>query len=131
MHVLFHNNCFDGACSASLFTRLHQQCLGGASSYTYQGLQHAAGGGLSEADLTGEQNAIVDFKYIPSPRLTWWFDHHVSAFLTPDYRAAFEAEQKRTVAAPQQFFDPAYTSCAGLIASVGHERFGVRSLAVC
>ncbi len=124
MHVLFHNNCFDGACSASLFTRLHQQCLGGAESYTFQGLQHAAGGGLSEADLTGEQNAIVDFKYIPSPRLTWWFDHHVSAFLTPEYRAAFEAEQRRTVAAPQQFFDPAYTSCAGLIASVGRDRFG-------
>ena len=124
IHVLFHNNCFDGACSASLFTRLHRECLGGAAEYTYQGLQHAAGGGLSATDLSGDENAIVDFKYIASPKLTWWFDHHVSAFLTPEDRARFDAEQKRTAEAPRQFFDPAFVSCAGLIAAVGRERFG-------
>ena len=124
MHILFHTNCFDVACSASLFTRLHRECLGGAAAYTYQGLQHAAGGGLSASDLSGTQNAIVDFKYIASPRLTWWFDHHVSAFLTPADRVFFLEEQKRTEAEPRQFFDPAYISCTGLIADVGRERFG-------
>ena len=124
MHVLFHNNCFDGACSASLFTRFYRECIDPSASFTYQGLQHAAGGGISEADLSGKQNAIVDFKYLPSPKLTWWFDHHVSAFMTPEYREYFEAEQKRTAAHPQQFFDPTYTSCAGLIADVGRTKFG-------
>ncbi len=124
MHVLFHNNCFDGACSASLFTRFYRECIDPAAQFTYQGLQHAAGGGLGEADLSGEQNAIVDFKYWPSSKLTWWFDHHVSAFLTPTYREHFDAEQKRTREHPQQFFDPSYTSCAGLIADIGRARFG-------
>ncbi len=124
MHVLFHNNCFDGACSASLFTRFYRECIDASAQFTYQGLQHAAGGGIHDADLSGEQNAIVDFKYLPSPKLTWWFDHHVSAFLTPEYRQHFDAEQKRTATHPQQFFDAAYTSCAGLIADVGRERFG-------
>ncbi len=124
MHVLFHNNCFDGACSASLFTRFYQECIDPAAEFTYKGLQHAAGGGLSEADLSGEQNAIVDFKYWPSEKLTWWFDHHVSAFLTSEFRSYFDAEQKRTSAHPQQFFNAEYTSCAGLIADVARTRFG-------
>ncbi len=124
MHVLFHNNCFDGACSASLFTQLHRQCLGGAQTYSYQGLQHAADSGLHESDLSGVENAIVDFKYIASPKLTWWFDHHVSAFLTAADREHFDAEQQRTLADPHQFFNAAYTSCAGLIADVGRNRFG-------
>jgi len=30
----------------------------------------------------GNENVIVDFKYSNSPKVTWWFDHHQSAFLT-------------------------------------------------
>ncbi len=37
----------------------------------------------------GDENAIVDFKYSASPRVTWWFDHHQSAFLTPADAAHF------------------------------------------
>ena len=44
LRVLFHNNCFDGACSAALFTRFHRECIGTASEYDYYGLQHKAGG---------------------------------------------------------------------------------------
>lgn len=124
MRVLFHNNCFDGACSASLFTRFHRECIGTASEYSYTGLQHSAGGGLNEADFTGDENAIVDFKYSPSPKIQWWFDHHQSAFMTEDYRAHFEAEQKAHAAHPQKFFDADYVSCTGLIADIGRERFG-------
>lgn len=124
LRVLFHNNCFDGACSASLFTKFHRECIGTASEYDYCGLQHKAGGGLDDADLTGDENAIVDFKYTASPRLTWWFDHHVSAFMTDDLRLHFEQQQKAAGAATRMFFDPAYISCTGLIADVARERFG-------
>ena len=125
LRVLFHNNCFDGACSASLFTKFHRECIGTAREYEYHGLQHQAGGGLDEADFSGDENAIVDFKYSASPRVTWWFDHHVSAFMTEDLRHHFEQEQKRAGDSTQKFFDPAYVSCTGLIAKVGREKYGL------
>ena len=40
--------------------------------------------------LDGDENAIVDFKYAASEKLTWWFDHHESAFLTPEDEAHFQ-----------------------------------------
>ena len=122
--VLFHNNCFDGACSASLFTRFHRECIGTASEYVYTGLMHRANAQFDEAEFSGDENAIVDFKYSTSPKITWWFDHHQSAFLTDGDRAHFEAEQSRDAAHPQKFFDPFYTSCTGLIADVARETFG-------
>ncbi len=122
--VLYHDNCFDGACSASLFTRFHRECISTAASYDYKGLRHSADSGLNEADFTGDENAIVDFKYSQSPRITWWFDHHQSAFMTDKDRLHFAAEQKCTAATPTKFFDPLYTSCTGIIADVARERFG-------
>ena len=122
--VLFHNNCFDGACSASLFTRFHRECIGTATTYAYTGLMHRAGAQFDEAEFSGDENAIVDFKYSPSPKITWWFDHHQSAFITTEDRAHFEAEEKRNADHPKKFFDPLYTSCTGLIADVARERFG-------
>lgn len=123
LRVLFHNNCFDGACSASLFTRFHRDCIGTAKDFAYTGLMHRAGEQFREAEFDGNENAIVDFKYTPSPRITWWFDHHQSAFLSEADRHHFQEEAKRTKAHPRKFFDAAYTSCTGLIADVTREHF--------
>jgi hypothetical protein len=120
--VLFHNNCFDGACSASLFTKFHRECIGTASEYKYTGLMHKAGVQFDEAQFDGDENAIVDFKYSNSPKINWWFDHHQSAFLDDTDRKEFE--HQNAAAHPQKFFDPLYTSCTGLIADVARERFG-------
>ena len=60
--VLHHNQCFDGACSAAVFTKFHQECIGTASDYEYRGLSHAATGGISEDVFGPGENAIVDFK---------------------------------------------------------------------
>ncbi len=121
--VLHHNNCFDGACSASLFAKFHRECIGTAEAYEFCGLAHQPGGAMSDSVFGPGENAIVDFKYSASPRLTWWFDHHESAFLTPELRADFEAGQL-TEKAGRRFFDPTYISCTGLIADVGREKFG-------
>ena len=128
--VMYHDRCFDGACSASLFTRFYRECVEGGAEFGYQGLRHAAGGGgIDLADFTGEENAVVDFKYARTPKLTWWFDHHLSAFLTPEDEAAFrgyeQAVSEGRVGRAQQFFDPNYISCTGLIADVARERFGM------
>ena len=74
---------------------------------------------FNEDDFTGDENAIVDFKYSSSPRITWWFDHHQSAFLTPDDASHFEQELSNT-----KFYDPDFRSCTKFIASVTAQRFG-------
>ena len=83
------------------------------------GLVHRAGALFNEADFTGDENAIVDFKYSSSPRITWWFDHHQSAFLTPEDASHFEQEQSNT-----KFYDPDFRSCTKFIATVTEQRFG-------
>ncbi len=121
--VLHHNNCFDGACSAAVFTKFHRECMGAAESYEYVGLAHQPGGAMSQDIFGPGENAIVDFKYSTSPKLTWWFDHHESAFLTPKMRADFELGQLGEKG-KRQFFNPDYISCTGWIAAVGKEKFG-------
>ena len=83
--IFYHDKCFDGACSAALFTRFHRECIGTASSFDYHGLVHRAGALFDESWFQADgENAIVDFKYSASERLTWWFDHHQSAFLNAE-----------------------------------------------
>jgi hypothetical protein len=121
--VLHHNQCFDGACSAAVFTKFHRECIGGADAYEYRGLAHQASGPIPESVFGCGENAIVDFKYSPSPRLTWWFDHHQSAFLSEEDRANFDAGQRGPLGM-RQFFDPDMISCTSFIAAVGASRFG-------
>jgi hypothetical protein len=71
------------------------------------------------------ENAIVDFKYSASPKLTWWFDHHLSAFTTVKDEETFRRGQRDGSGRMRQFFDPAYTSCTGLIAHVAQTKFGM------
>jgi hypothetical protein len=117
--VFYHDKCFDGACSAALFTRFYRERIRQHADFEYQGLVHRAGALFNEADFTGDENAIVDFKYSSSPRITWWFDHHQSAFLTPEDASHFEQRQSDTM-----FYDPGFRSCTKLIAVVTEQRFG-------
>lgn len=126
VRVLYHGNCFDGACSASLFTRFHRECIDPHATYEYHGLVHRAGSLFNEADFSGDENAIVDFKYSDSPRVTWWFDHHLSAFLSPADHAAYEqgVADLSSNFRDRRFYDPNYTSCTSFIADTTAERFG-------
>jgi hypothetical protein len=124
VRVFYHDKCFDGACSASLFTRFHRECIALAAAYEYHGLVHRAGALFDESEFTGDENAIVDFKYSASPKITWWFDHHLSAFLTPQDQAQFAACRQDPVCASHKFFDPNYTSCTSFLAHIAFTRFG-------
>ena len=62
VRVFYHDKCFDGACSASLFSRFHHERISPDATYEYCGLVHRAGALFNEADFTGDENAIVDFK---------------------------------------------------------------------
>src|SRR5271154_1701630 len=124
VRVLYHDRCFDGACSASLFSRFHRERIDAGASYEYHGLVHRAGALFHEEEFSGDENVIVDFKYSPSPRVTWWFDHHLSAFLTPEDQQHFEAGQADGTQALRHFYDPNYVSCTGFIAHIAQTKFG-------
>src|ERR1039458_10465497 len=75
VRVFFHDRCFDGAASAAVFTRFCRERMNPDSQSFYTGMTHRARHPFEEKMFDGDENAIVDFKYNPSPRLTWWFDH--------------------------------------------------------
>ena len=122
--VFYHDRCFDGACSASVFTRFHRECVKTADKYSYHGLVHRAGALFDESAFVGGENAIVDFKYFASPKVTWWFDHHQSAFLTAEDQKGFEAGQADGSERMRKFFNPNYVSCTSLIADIAQVNFG-------
>jgi hypothetical protein len=107
-----------------VFTRFHRECVKTADSFSYHGLVHRAGALFDERDFIDGENAIVDFKYLASPKVTWWFDHHQSAFLTPADQTDFEAGQADGSQRMRKFFDPNYISCTSLIADIAQVNFG-------
>ncbi len=113
IQILHHGNCFDGVMSAALLTRFFEEGPYPGARPRYRGMSHGARDpyGDHEATFSAEVNAVVDFRYSPSPRLTWWCDHHQSAFLRPEDRAHLEAD-----ASGRKRFDPGAPSCAGLLA---------------
>jgi len=119
VRVFFHDKCFDGAASASLFARFYRERIRDDAEFVFSGLVHRAGSLFDESKFDGDENAIVDFKYSTSPRITWWFDHHQSAFLTPGDAAHFEQQQSNT-----KFYDPDFKSCTKFLATVTEQRFG-------
>jgi len=119
VRVCFHDRCFDGACSAAVFTRFYRAVADPKAEFQYRGLTHRAGQ-LFDADMfDAEVNVIVDFKYSSSSRLTWWFDHHQSAFLTEA-----DAEHFRRDASGRKFYGPDFRSCTKFIAHIGAMKFG-------
>jgi hypothetical protein len=117
--VFYHDKCFDGASSAALFSRFYRERIRNDVQFVFTGLLHRAGALFNENDFNGDENAIVDFKYSSSPKITWWFDHHESAFLSPADAAHFEQDQSN-----RKFYDPDFKSCTSFIAMVAEQRFG-------
>lgn len=119
LKVLFHDNCFDGAASAALFARFYRERIDPVAEVRFQGVQHKSGDAFPPDAFDADDHACVDFRYSSHPKLTWWFDHHVSAFPTPEDRAHFERD-----ASGRKFYDPAARSCTKFEAGVLEARFG-------
>src|SRR5256885_10742450 len=118
LRVLYHGHCFDGVASAAVFTRFYKSRINQAAEVEYTSLLHRPGALFDEGMFDGDENAIVDFKYSTSSRLTWWFDHHQSAFLTPDDEAHFRHDQSG-----KKFLDATRKSCTEFIADVAQTKF--------
>ena len=119
VRVFFHDKCFDGTASAALFSRFYKERIRRHAEFQFTGLVHRAGALFEEAQFDGDENAIVDFKYSPSPRITWWFDHHQSAFLTAQDNEHFLHDVSN-----KKFYDPDFRSCTKFIATIAEGRFG-------
>ena len=122
VRVLYHDHCFDGAASAALFTQFYTDKFNTNAEFAYTGMAHKADQLFEDALFDGDENAIVDFKYSPHPKLTWWFDHHQSAFLSPQ-----DAEHYKETVGKHFFFDPTYRSCTKFIADTVREKFGYQN----
>ena len=105
--------------SAAVFSRFYRDAVGGNYKFEYEGLAHKAGQLFIDVRFEGDENAIVDFKYSSNPKLTWWFDHHQSAFLCKEDEDHFRADTSG-----KKFHDPAYLSCTKFIAEMTKKHFG-------
>jgi hypothetical protein len=119
LRLLYHGHCFDGVASAAVFTRFYLARVHTSADISYTGLLHRPGALFDEEMFDGDENAIVDFKYSTSERLTWWFDHHQSAFLTPEDEAHYRRDRSG-----RKFLDTTRKSCTELIADTARTRFG-------
>jgi hypothetical protein len=119
VRLCFHDRCFDGTASAALFYRFYRERFSDSAEFSFTGMTHRAKHPWENGLFDGDENVIVDFKYSNSPNITWWFDHHQSAFLTPA-----DAEQFRAHPGNHMFYEPEYKSCTKLIADVSSQRFG-------
>ncbi len=122
MKIFFHDNCFDGLASAAVFSNFYRNAIQEKCRFEYEGLAHRAGELFLDVRFDGDENAIVDFKYSSDPRLTWWFDHHQSAFLSPEDEKHFKADKSG-----KKFHDPTYPSCTKFIAEMLQKHFGFES----
>ncbi|HEX9629850.1 MAG TPA: hypothetical protein VF961_07515, partial [Pyrinomonadaceae bacterium] len=105
--------------SAAVFTRFYKERIHPEAEVNYGGLLHRPGNLFDLNLFDGDENAIVDFKYAASDKLTWWFDHHQSAFLTPEDEAHFRADHSG-----KKFLDTTRKSCTEFIADIAHSQFG-------
>ncbi len=118
--VLYHGNCFDGCASAALLGRFLLEREGARlSRVVHRPMAHQQGDPFPKDAFEGGLTACVDFRFSANPGLAWWFDHHQSAFMSPEDRAVFEADTSG-----QKFWDPKAPSCTGFIHRTLRDRFG-------
>lgn len=120
LRILYHGNCFDGVSSAAFFTKFYRATQNENVEIEYLPVMHQANNFFDKNFLleSGE-NAIVDFKYCADDRLTWWFDHHQSAFLSEQDENHFQTD-----ASGKKFLDIHSKSCCEFIARIAQEKFG-------
>jgi hypothetical protein len=121
LRVLYHGNCFDGCSSAGVFSRFYRERIAkGPVEIVYRPLEHRGDPQPFAADcFDGDENACVDFRYSQDPRLTWWFDHHASAFQLPG-----DEDHFRSDATGRKFYDATAKSCTKFLAETVAAKFG-------
>lgn len=121
LKIFYHDNCFDGTASAAVFSDFYRKHIHREVEISYQGVHHINGDPFAGLPLSGDDNACLDFRYCDSDKMTWWFDHHISAFQPPSKKPHFDADRSG-----QKFYDPHSASCTSLLVRVLGEKFEYR-----
>jgi hypothetical protein len=122
LQICYHDHCFDGVASAATFWRFYREVVKPGlppDRVALLGMVHRAGDLFGKGAFAGEENAVVDFRFSRDPRLTWWFDHHQSAFESEEDERAFRAE-----ASEKKFWDPTAKSCTRFLAWTVRDKYG-------
>ena len=117
-----HGNCLDGLASAVLFTNLMRHLEPQVSSFEYRTCIYGPDPvPFGPQFLDGTINAILDYRFYSGPELTWYFDHHATAFSGDEEELVF----RDRVSSGKYYYDSTFPSCAGLIGKVTNEKFGL------
>ena len=119
LRILYHGNCFDGAASAAVFSKFYLTKINPNAQISFTPTMHRAGNAFDRAQFDGDENAIVDFKFCADDKLTWWFDHHESAFLSQA-----DEEFYRQTNSDKHFLDTSSASCCEFIQRIAGEKYG-------
>lgn len=115
-----HGHCFDGLSSAAIFSEFLNTRKPSTFEYQACGYNSAT---PRPPKFSGDDNALLDYRYVPDPALTYYFDHHPTAFRNAADEAHFLARKAET---PEHFLvDTKSTSCAQLIARHAQTQFGI------
>ncbi len=105
-NVYFHKD-FDGICSAAIFSEVVSSYnLVETKEFNYIPVDYH----LKDTWLTQpllRPNAVLDFLFHQDAE--WWYDHHVSTFLTPEVKKKYKKNSVR------QFWNTEFQSCPALI----------------
>jgi hypothetical protein len=120
--VATHGHCFDGLASAVVFTKLLRHLHGPDIQFEYHACGYGTGQKVATPGLlSGDVNAILDYRFCAAESLDWYFDHHRTAFASDSDREFFSGRKS----SGRYFFEPDYSSCTKLIADIAASRFGV------
>ncbi|MBN2724887.1 MAG: hypothetical protein JXR95_12515 [Deltaproteobacteria bacterium] len=110
--VFFHGKCFDGAVSAALFKNFYMQCIDSFAEFEFVPLFHRKNFSYTADMFEGDEHVVLDFRYPPTGKVQWWFDHHQTTFMIPKDRKHFESRNRKE----HFFWNPKAPSNAGFMA---------------
>ena len=120
--VFYHDKCFDGACSAALFSRFYRERIREHAEFEYTGLVHRAGALFNEERLHRRRKRHRRFQIFLLAADYLVVRSSPERLPDPRGRRALRAATLSNT----KFYDPDYRSCTKFIADRHRERFGFK-----
>jgi hypothetical protein len=102
-----------------MFTRLLRHIRGPAVQFRYVACGYTPNQAPISSLLRGDENAILDYRFVRDARLGWYFDHHRTAFGSPEDQRYFAGRQGEV----PYYYDGSYSSCTQLVSDVARDQY--------
>lgn len=117
---IYHHDDFDGTLCSALLLNFFRSKGNNVADFIPMNFSSTLKEKWTEYDFKSPF-VIVDF--IHHPKADWWFDHHVSSFIKPEWQEQFKNDR-------QHYFDSSYKSCYGMILNFLKREYGYEPLSV-